>query len=180
MRGISAAVRVPRDGRGAWCRLAGAQRRAVVAALVGQHGPPVATKLLVLVLQLPPRLPLAAQLADILGMALVGAAPGLRHLLHSRPGAGLPAQRDPGGDLRAELPADRAVLLLPGGDRDQLLEDMPLGAVVVVQRHPGYQFSMDRVKIRAMSSSSTGRGQVASSRCCFIVPGTRLGTSDSV
>ncbi len=67
MRGISAAVRMPRAGRDRRRRLAGAQRRAVVAALVGQHRPPVAAQLLVLVLQLLPRLPLAAQLADVLG-----------------------------------------------------------------------------------------------------------------
>jgi putative ABC transport system ATP-binding protein len=45
---------------------------------------------------------------------------------------------------------------------------------------PAYQFSMERAKIPAMSSSVTGRGQVASRRCCFMVPGTRSAMSSSV
>ena len=44
----------------------------------------------------------------------------------------------------------------------------------------GHQFSTDRVRILAMSSSSGVRGQVESSRCCFMVPGTRAATSASV
>ena len=36
----------------------------------------------------------------------------------------------------------------------------------------------DFVKMSAMSSSVGVFGHVASSRCCFIVPGTRSGTSD--
>ena len=43
-----------------------------------------------------------------------------------------------------------------------------------------YQFWTDLVRMSAMSSSVGGFGQVASSRCCFIVPGTRSGTSASV
>ena len=44
----------------------------------------------------------------------------------------------------------------------------------------GHQFSIDRAKISAMSSSATGRGQVAKMRCCFMVPDTRSGMSASV
>ena len=64
----------------------------MVPALVGQHGAPVAAQLPVFALEFLPGLPLAAQLAHVFGVALVGAAPGLRHLLHAEPRAGLPAE----------------------------------------------------------------------------------------
>ena len=41
----------------------------------------------------------------------------------------------------------------------------------------GYHSSIDRVNTAARSSSVTGLGQVARSRCCFIAPPTRSGIS---
>ena len=41
----------------------------------------------------------------------------------------------------------------------------------------GYHSSIERVNTSARSSSVTGLGQVARSRCCFIVPPTRSGIS---
>ena len=53
-------------------------------------------------------------------------------------------------------------------------------APTTISAHRHHQFSTERVRMPAMSSSVGVRGQVASSRCCFIVPGTRSGTSSSV
>src|ERR1700761_7999062 len=92
------------------------QRLGVATALVGQHGPLVAAQFGVLLLEFLAGAPLLAQLAQVLGVPLVGAAPGLRHLLLRRPGTGPPAQRDPGRDLVADLPASRA--RLPGAVGD--------------------------------------------------------------
>ena len=155
----------------------------MVAALVGEDGTAVAAQLVVFLLESLAVVPLAAELAQVLGVALVGAAPGLRHLLHRRSGIGVPAKGNPRGDLWAGLAAGRAVLLRARGDRRQLLEAVPGRAAVVIKRHRPfnlYQFWIDLAKIPAMSSSPTGRGQVASRRCCFIVPGTRSPMSASV
>ena len=51
------------------------------------------------------------------------------------------------------------------------------GWIVAVRRR--HQLETDLVRMSAMSSSVGVRAQVASRRCCFIVPGTRSGTSDS-
>ena len=172
--------RRPLRGRG---RVTGAQRLGVIPALVGQHGPLVAAQLGVFFLELLPGAPLLAQLAEVLGVPLVGASPGLRHLLHRRAGIGAAAQRYPRRDLLAGPAARRAALPGAVGDRGHLLEHVPLRTAVVVQRHrpsKAHQFSIDLAKIPAISSSATGRGQVASRRCCFIVPGTRSGMSASV
>src|SRR5580704_12547943 len=103
-------------------RVPRAQRGAVVPALVGQDGPPVAAQLFVCVLELLPGAPLPPELAEVLGVPLVGAAPGLRHLLHRGSRIGPSGQRYPGRDLPADLAARRAVLPLPVGDRGHLLE----------------------------------------------------------
>src|SRR5271166_7155399 len=116
-------------------RIPGAQRGAMIPALVGQDGAPVAAQFGIFVLEFLAGAPLAAQLAEVLGIPLVGAPPGLRHLLHRRPGIGPPGQRYPGRDLLAEEAARRAVLPFPLGDRGHLLEQVPLRAAVVVQRH---------------------------------------------
>ena len=71
-------------------------------------------------------------------------------------------------------PGDQATRR-PGADETATF--LPVGSYGDARRP--YQFSMERVKIPAMSSSVTGRGQVASSRCCFMVPGTSEATSDS-
>jgi len=67
--------------------------------------------------------------------------------------------------------AELAAQQLAGDRLGQLVEELDLAP---------HQFSMEWAKIPAISSSSTGRGQVASRRCCFIVPGTRSGMSASV
>jgi hypothetical protein len=43
----------------------------------------------------------------------------------------------------------------------------------------GHHSSSDLAKIPAASSSVSGRGAIASSRCCFMVPSTRSPMSDS-
>jgi hypothetical protein len=60
-------------------------------AFVGEDGTAVAAQLVVFLLEFLAVIPLAAELAQVLGVALVGAAPRLRHLLHRRPGIGVAA-----------------------------------------------------------------------------------------
>src|SRR2546429_4630689 len=107
----------------------------VVLALVGQHRALVAAQLGVLFLELAARAPLPAQLAGVLGVALVGAPPGLRHHVGRTAWARLAPQRYPGRDLVADPPARRAGLLGAVGDGGQLLEQVPLRAAVVVEGH---------------------------------------------
>ena len=63
----------------------------MVVALVGEDRTAVAAQLAVFLLEFLAVVPLAAELAQVLGVALVGAAPGLRHLLHGPSGIGVAA-----------------------------------------------------------------------------------------
>src|SRR5690606_9098848 len=171
---VSVAVSVAMTGH----RVTRAQRGAVVLPLVRDDRPLVAGQLGVLRLQLLALLPLPAQLRDVLRVAVVGAAPGLGHLLLRQPRPGLAEQARPGRDLVRGAAARRAARCRRVDALDPL-EALPAVAPVDVDRHR-YQFSMDLVKMAAMSSSVGVLGQVASRRCCFIVPGTSSGTSASV
>lgn len=75
--------------------------------LVRQYWALVAMKLGVQLFQLLPSAPLPTELAEVLGIALVAAPPGLRHLLPGQAGVGVPAEGDPERDLGAGLTADR-------------------------------------------------------------------------
>ena len=107
---------------------------------------------------------------------LTGSGPGSRRL--PRRGVGPAGEARAGRDLarRATAVGTRRRIRIAG---HQPLEAAPAVAAVDVDRH-GYQFSTDLVRMAAMSSSDGVFGQVASSRCCFMVPGTRSGTSASV
>ena len=70
---------------------AGAEGGGVVVAFVGEDGTAVAAQLVVFFLEFLAVVPLAAELAEVLGVALVGAAPGLRHLVHGPAGIGVAA-----------------------------------------------------------------------------------------
>src|SRR5687767_13112663 len=85
------------------------QRRAVEAALVRDDGPLVTRELRVLRLEPLPLVPLLPQLRDVLAVAVVGAAPGLRHLLLGEPGPGLAEEARAGRDLLRGASAGRAV-----------------------------------------------------------------------
>src|SRR5690242_21891942 len=102
----------------------------VVPALVGQHRTLVAAQLGVLLLEFAALAPLLPQLAGVLGVAVVGPPPGLRHHVGRTAGARLAAQRYPRRDLVADLPAGRAWLLRAVGDARHLLEHMALRAAV--------------------------------------------------
>src|SRR5690349_6315981 len=116
-------------------RISGAQRLGVVPPLVRVHRTPVAAQLGVLLLELAALAPLPPQLAGVLGVAVVGPPPGLRHHLGRTAGARLAAERYPGRDLVADPPEGRAGLLGAVGDGGHLLEQVPLRAAVVVEGH---------------------------------------------
>src|SRR5689334_17558489 len=116
-------------------RVSGSQRLGVVPALVRQHRALVAAQLGVLLLEFAALAPLPPQLAGVLGVAVVGPPPGLRHHLGRTAWARLAAQRYPRRDLAADLPAGRAGLLGAVGDARHLLEYVALGAAVVVEGH---------------------------------------------
>ena len=74
---------------------AGAQRDGRVTTLMGHDRAPVACQLGIPVLETAASLPLSLQDGGVLGVAAVGALPGLRHSGLREAGVGPPAQGEP-------------------------------------------------------------------------------------
>src|ERR1700712_3448599 len=78
-------------------RVARSQWSTLEPTLVGEDRPPVTSEFRVLLLQSLPRLGRPSQRRHVLPVAVVGAAPGLRHLLGRRGGSGPGSGLSPAG-----------------------------------------------------------------------------------